>query len=54
MNKTNWIAIVNMAAGGGKTEKDWPVIEHYLKKHGIQYRTFFYRPKTACLDYCQE
>ena len=26
MNKSNWIAIVNMAAGGGKTEKDWPVI----------------------------
>jgi diacylglycerol kinase family enzyme len=41
MNKTSWIAIVNRAAGGGKTEKDWPVISHLLDKHGIRYEPHF-------------
>ena len=41
MIKTNWIAIVNKAAGGGKTERDWPEIEHYLHKHGINFEPFF-------------
>ena len=35
MAKSNWIAIVNRAAGGGQAEKDWPVIEQLLHKHGI-------------------
>jgi YegS/Rv2252/BmrU family lipid kinase len=37
MNKSNWIAIVNQAAGAGKTEKDWPKIRQLLDKHGILY-----------------
>lgn len=41
MNNTNWIAIVNRAAGGGRTEKDWPVISHLLDKHGIPYEPVF-------------
>lgn len=41
MIKTNWIAIVNKAAGGGKTERDWPEIEHYLHKYGINFEPFF-------------
>ena len=41
MTKTNWIAIVNKAAGGGKTEKDWPEIEQYLQKHGFNFIPFF-------------
>lgn len=41
MSKTKWIAIVNKAAGGGKTERDWPEIESYLRKHGINYEPFF-------------
>ncbi len=41
MNKSNWIAIVNLTAGGGKTEKDWPRIRQYLVKHGIVYEPCF-------------
>lgn len=41
MSKNNWIAIVNKAAGGGKTEQDWPEIEGYLRKYGIKYEPFF-------------
>ncbi len=41
MTKNNWIAIVNRAAGGGKTERDWPEIERQLRKHGIKYEPFF-------------
>ncbi len=41
MKKTNWIAIVNMAAGGGKTKKDWPTIAQLLQKEGIRYEPFF-------------
>ncbi len=41
MNKTNWITIVNKAAGGGKTERDWPKIEQYLQKHGFKFTPFF-------------
>ena len=41
MNKSNWIAIINMAAGGGKTKKDWPVIEALLLKQGIHYEPCF-------------
>ncbi|MGW8314970.1 MAG: diacylglycerol/lipid kinase family protein [Bacteroidales bacterium] len=37
MNKSNWIAIVNQAAGGGKTGKDWPLISQLLEKHNIPY-----------------
>lgn len=41
MSNTNWITIVNKTAGGGKTERDWPVIEQLLKKHGIRFEPFF-------------
>lgn len=41
MNKSSWIAIVNRAAGGGKTERDWPLISQYLKQHGIPFEPHF-------------
>ncbi len=41
MSKTSWITIVNKAAGGGKTERDWPEIEGHLKKHGIKHEPCF-------------
>ncbi len=41
MKKTNWIAIINMAAGGGKTRKDWPIIEQILQREELQYEPFF-------------
>ena len=41
MNKSNWIAIVNRAAGGGKTEREWPLIDQILKKHGIPFEPHF-------------
>jgi len=41
MNRTNWIAIVNMAAGGGKTKKDWPYIAQLLTREGINYEPYF-------------
>lgn len=41
MNKANWIAIINMTAGGGKTKRDWPSISQILQKEGIQYEPFF-------------
>jgi YegS/Rv2252/BmrU family lipid kinase len=41
MSKTNWIAIINLAAGGGKTGKDWPVIAQILQDEGIRYEPFF-------------
>ena len=41
MNKTDWIAIVNTAAGGGKTRKDWPLIAQILQREGIPYEPFF-------------
>lgn len=41
MSRNTWITIVNRAAGGGKTERDWPEIERLLKKHGIRFEPFF-------------
>lgn len=41
MSKSDWIAIVNMAAGGGKTRKDWPLIAQILQREGIRYEPFF-------------
>ena len=41
MSKSNWIAIVNMAAGGGKTKKDWPLIAQILQREGIRYEPYF-------------
>jgi YegS/Rv2252/BmrU family lipid kinase len=38
---TTWITIVNKAAGGGKTGRDWPAIEALLKKHRIKFLPFF-------------
>ncbi len=39
MKITNWLAIVNRTAGGGKTEKEWPLIAQLLDKHSIRYDT---------------
>jgi YegS/Rv2252/BmrU family lipid kinase len=41
MKKSNWIAIINLAAGGGKTKRDWPDIEALLLKHRIRFEPFF-------------
>lgn len=41
MTSNKWIIIINRAAGGGKTERDWPEIEQLLKKHGILYEPLF-------------
>jgi len=41
MSKSIWIAIVNRAAGGGKTERDWPIINQLLKKHKIRFEPHF-------------
>lgn len=41
MKKSNWIAIINLAAGGGKTKKDWPNIEALLLKHEIRFEACF-------------
>jgi len=41
MKKSNWIAIINQAAGGGKTQKDWPHIEALLVKEGIRFEPYF-------------
>jgi YegS/Rv2252/BmrU family lipid kinase len=41
MTKTNWITIVNKAAGGGKTEKDWPRIRKLLDQYQIPFEAHF-------------
>jgi YegS/Rv2252/BmrU family lipid kinase len=41
MNKSNWVAIINLTAGGGKTKKDWPVIARILDNEGIEYEPYF-------------
>lgn len=41
MSKSSWIAIVNMTAGGGRTERDWPSIAQILQKEGIRYEPYF-------------
>ena len=41
MNKSSWIAIINLAAGGGKTKNDWPRIEALLHKHGLHFEAHF-------------
>ncbi len=41
MNKSNWIAIINLTAGGGKTERDWLSIEQILHKEGIRFEPCF-------------
>ncbi len=40
-DKPNWVAIINLTAGGGKTRQDWPVIEALLLKEGIHFEPFF-------------
>ena len=40
-SRSSWIAIVNRAAGGGKTDRDWPVIQGLLEKHGISFDAYF-------------
>ena len=41
MDRSKWICIVNKAAGGGKTARDWPGIERLLTKHGIRFEAHF-------------
>jgi len=41
MNRSGWITIVNRAAGGGRTEKDWPLISQSLEKHGVLFEPHF-------------
>jgi len=41
MKKTTWIPIVNKAAGGGRTEHDWPGIEQLLREHGVRFESHF-------------
>ena len=41
MTKTNWICIVNKAAGGGKTETDWPRISRLLEQYEIPFEAHF-------------
>jgi len=41
MTKTSWIAIVNQAAGGGKTKKDWPRINGLLDQYQIPFEAHF-------------
>jgi YegS/Rv2252/BmrU family lipid kinase len=41
MNKSSWICIVNKAAGGGRTEQDWPQIKSLLEKHEIRFEPHF-------------
>jgi len=41
MSKSDWIAIVNLTAGGSKTKKDWPLISQILIKEGIRFEPYF-------------
>jgi len=41
MTMNSWITIVNKAAGGGRTGRDWPVIEKLLQQHHIRYIPYF-------------
>ena len=41
MKHSSWITIVNKAAGGGKTEKDWPLIGQLLERPGIPFEPYF-------------
>ena len=41
MNKSIWIAIINLTAGGGKTERDWLSIEQILHREGIRFEPYF-------------
>ena len=41
MSKSDWIAIVNLTAGGGKTKKDWPLISQILNREGIRFEPYF-------------
>ncbi len=43
MNNSKWIVIVNRAAGGGKTARDWPAIATILDNNDIGYETHFTR-----------
>ncbi len=41
MKNLTWITIVNRAAGGGKTERDWPRIRDLLEQYGIPIEPHF-------------
>lgn len=41
MTKSTWITIVNNAAGGGKTKKDWPRISELLETYQIPFEAHF-------------
>ncbi|MEX0983259.1 MAG: diacylglycerol kinase family protein [Bacteroidales bacterium] len=41
MKINRWLVVVNPAAGGGKTRKDWPEIEKLLTKHRVGHDPVF-------------
>ena len=41
MINSTWIAIVNRAAGGGKTDKDWPQISRILERYQIPFEAHY-------------
>lgn len=41
MTKSNWVTIVNKAAGGGKAEKEWPLISQLLQKYQVPFEPHF-------------
>jgi YegS/Rv2252/BmrU family lipid kinase len=41
MTKSSWVTIVNRAAGGGKTEKEWPRISQLLDQYQIPFEPHF-------------
>lgn len=41
MTKSNWVTIVNKAAGGGKAEKEWPLISQLLHQNQIPFEAHF-------------
>ncbi len=41
MNSTEWIAVVNPRAGGGKVANQWPILSNKLKERGILFDEVF-------------
>jgi len=41
MTKSSWVTIVNRAAGGGKTEKEWPRISQLLDQYQVPFEPHF-------------
>ena len=41
MTKSSWVTIVNRAAGGGKAEKEWPLISQLLHQNQVPFEPHF-------------